>query len=371
MLTSQDDYIGHQLPTTFDHVTSSDPAWMERLWYTGHLVPAGDAIFDLGLGYHPNHNVMDAFAGITIGDKQYNIRMSRRLRPDPLLTKVGPLHFMVVEGLRRHRITLDSNPSGISFDIEFTAAMNPHEEVPHFRRRHGKVVEELARAEQLGRYSGWIKAGGQSFTLTPETWWGQRDHSWGVRPEMRTDETSPPMTHWPPLLYTWATAQFPDHGLQCYFNERRPGDFIYLTGEEVLPIGREPDRGRLIASFKHEYEWADDKFGQRLRRGEMTVTFANGSSRQIYLRALPGRYFLKAGLYGGLHGWFHSSDKGPLYIEHDVWDLNDPQVRGVARTMNDQVIEVRDGASTGYGIIECGVSRGYPKYQSIQQQPVF
>ena len=34
---------------------------MERLWYTGHPAPAGDIIFDIGLGYHPNRNVMDAF----------------------------------------------------------------------------------------------------------------------------------------------------------------------------------------------------------------------------------------------------------------------------------------------------------------------
>ena len=40
MLSKQDDFIGHQLPTTFDHVMSSDPAWMERLWYTGHPTPA-------------------------------------------------------------------------------------------------------------------------------------------------------------------------------------------------------------------------------------------------------------------------------------------------------------------------------------------
>lgn len=39
MLSKQDDFIGHQLPTTFDHVMSSDPAWMERLWYTGHPIP--------------------------------------------------------------------------------------------------------------------------------------------------------------------------------------------------------------------------------------------------------------------------------------------------------------------------------------------
>ena len=47
MLTPQDDLIGHQLPTTFDQIDNSDPAWMERLWYTGHPVPAGDVIFGI------------------------------------------------------------------------------------------------------------------------------------------------------------------------------------------------------------------------------------------------------------------------------------------------------------------------------------
>jgi len=62
---------------------------MERLWYTGHLTPSGEVIFDLGLGYHANRNVMDTFAGVTVGSKQYNFRASRHLRPNPLATKSG------------------------------------------------------------------------------------------------------------------------------------------------------------------------------------------------------------------------------------------------------------------------------------------
>ena len=69
MLSEQDDFIGHQLPTTFDHVMSSDPAWMERFGYTGHPVPAGDFMFDIGLGWHPNRNVMDGFAGVAFNRK--------------------------------------------------------------------------------------------------------------------------------------------------------------------------------------------------------------------------------------------------------------------------------------------------------------
>jgi hypothetical protein len=125
MLTAQDDLLGHQLPTTFDHVMSSDPAWMERLWYTGHRC-AGDLIVDIGLGCHPNRNVMDAFAGVTIGSRQYNLRLSRRLRPNSLETTIGPLSIRVLEGLRRHRLTLAPNDSGLAFDLEFVATLNPH-----------------------------------------------------------------------------------------------------------------------------------------------------------------------------------------------------------------------------------------------------
>ena len=87
MLSAQDDFIGHQLPTTFDHVMNSDPSWMERYWYTGHPKPDGDFIFDIGLGWHPNRNVMDGFAGVTVDGRQHNFRVSRRMRPNPLTTK--------------------------------------------------------------------------------------------------------------------------------------------------------------------------------------------------------------------------------------------------------------------------------------------
>ena len=129
---------------------SSDPSWMERLWYTGHPRPAGDFIFDVGLGWHPNRNVMDGFAGVAFAGKQYNFRASRRLRPDPLTTEIGPMKIEVLEGLRRHRLTLAPNESRLSFDLEFVATMNPHEEEPHFRRRSGRVTEQMARAQQLG-----------------------------------------------------------------------------------------------------------------------------------------------------------------------------------------------------------------------------
>ncbi|MDB5999366.1 MAG: hypothetical protein JWP52_1065 [Rhizobacter sp.] len=369
MLTPQDDLIGHQTPTTFDHVESSDPAWMERIWYTAHPVPEGDVVLDLGIGYHPNRNVMDGFAGITIGHTQTNLRLSRRLRPDPLRTRIGPLDIEVIEGLRRHRLTLGENESGLRFELEYQATMNAHEEAPHFRRRHGRVTENLMRAQQFGRYSGWVELDGRRFDVKPSQWRGQRDHSWGIRAEMRTDETRPPTTFYPPLFWTWATVQFEDYGLQWFFNERAPGDLIYLTGERTLPLGQKPRRDQLVTAITHDVTWADDPQGQTLASGVFELGFADGSQRTVQLRTLPGRYFLKGGLYGGYQGWAQGDDKGALYMEHDRWDLRDAAVRKTARTLSDHVIEVRDGGNVGYGVIEYGVAPGYPGYESVQMHP--
>ncbi|MFT3792302.1 MAG: hypothetical protein QM741_14795 [Rudaea sp.] len=368
MLTAQDDLIGHQLPTTFDHVMSSDPAWMERLWYTGHPKD-GSLIFDIGLGYHPNRNVMDAFAGVTIDGTQYNFRASRHLRPNPLETTVGPLKIEVLDGLRRHRLQLAPNESGLAFDIEFLGTMNAHEEEPHFRRRNGRVTEHMARGQQLGAYRGWLEVDGQRHAIESQDWLGQRDHSWGIRAEMRTDESHPPLTFYPPFFYAWTTVQFAGRGLHVFFKERAPGEFIYLSGEEVLSLGQKPQRGRRMAGVNHEIEWADDPHGQTVRAGKFEVKLDDGSTRVLHIRTLPARYFLKGGLYGGLNGWFHGDDKGKLHIEHERWDLDAPEIRKLARTLCDHVIEVRDGNEVGYGIMEYGVGAGYAKYPQVQQHP--
>lgn len=368
MLTAQDDLIGHQLPTTFDHVGNSDPSWMERLWYTGHP-KSGDLIFDIGLGYHPNRNVMDAFAGVTIGTRQINFRASRRLRPNPLETAVGPLKIEVLEGLKRHRLSLAPNESGLSFDIEFLGTMNAHEEEPHFRRRNGRVTEHMARGQQLGAYRGWIEVDGHRRAIEPQGWLGQRDHSWGIRAEMRTDEAHPPVTFYPPFFYAWTTVQFASKGLHVFFKERAPGDFIYLSGEEVLPLGEKPQAGRRMAGVSHDVQWANDPHGQTVATASFCVELDDGSQRPLSIRTLPARYFLKGGLYGGLDGWFHGDDKGRLHVEHDRWNLEDPAIRKLARTLCDHVIEVRVGDEVGYGIMEYGVGKGYAKYEQVQQHP--
>lgn len=121
--------------------------------------------------------------------------------------------------------------------------------------------------------------------------------------------------------------------------------------------------------MSHDLQWADDAHGQTVAAATFDVKLDDGSHRLLSVRTLPARYFLKGGLYGGLNGWFHGDDKGKLHVAHDRWNLEDSTVRKLARTLCDHVIEVRMGEEVGYGIMEYGVGRGYPRYQHVQQHP--
>jgi hypothetical protein len=177
------------------------------------------------------------------------------------------------------------------------------------------------------------------------------------------------MTFYPPFLFLWTTVQFENHGLQLFLKERAPGDKIYVTGEEVGIIGTRAKPGRRLVAMTHDIVWADDPQGQTIRSATLKPIFSDGSSRILELRALPGRYYLKGGLYGGLDGWFQGDDKGKLFMQHERWNLREPETRRQVRTLSDHVIEVRDGDAVGWGIMEYGVGRGYAHYEQVQQHP--
>lgn len=368
MLTPQDDLLGHQLPTSFAHVGNSDPAWMERYWYNGFSVPDGELMLEVGFGLYQNRNVMDGYVSVSVGGIQRNLRVSRHAQPDPLTPAIGPFRIEVIQGMREHRLVVEPNESGITMDVRFFATMTTYEEEHHFRRRKGKITEDMARYHQGGRFEGWIEVDGERHELKRETFWGLRDHSWGVRAELRTDETHPPVTQYPPMLFLWGAAQFETYGIHLYLNEMSPERQLYISGQLVHPIGSD-ERNKAVTRIAHQIEWKPDPHGQSVDNAVLDVELARGGRLQLKMRALPSRVFLKGGLYGGLDGWFHGDDKGELYIEHDRWDLSDGPTRRKLRTLASQSYEIDDGTSKGYGILQLGVVEGYPLYKEVQGHP--
>ena len=370
MLTPQDDFLGHQTAATFDQPSSSDLRWTERYWYSGHRT-AGDMIFDIGFGQYPNRNVMDAFAGVTVGGVQHNFRCSRRLHSktqNALDPRVGPLRVEIVAGMREHRLVLEANDSGIAFDLRFVATTEGAQELQSFRRRLSRVEEDLTRMSQFARWEGWLEVAGTRYEIRPEEWWGQRDHSWGVRSEMKTDFAAPPMQTHADFFWMWCMYQFEDFGVCLFTKERSSGSNLYLSGSESPRLGR-GGKPRHISGFEHDLEWADDPLGQSILSGKLRFSFEGGGSRELSIETMPGRFYLKGGLYGGFNGWNHGDDRGPYHAEHDAWDLSDPLTRERARTLGDHVTRASSEGAVGWGISEYGVAAGFPRYAVAQRHP--
>ena len=369
MLTSQDDLIGHQTPQVFAKSADGDLRFTERYWYTAHPIDGSGIIFDAGLGYYPNRKVMDGFAGVTIGRKQHNFRASRRLGDNPLETFVGPFRIEIIEGMKRHRLSLGENASGISFELEFDATFPAAQEKQNYRERNGTVEEDLARVAQFGRWRGWIVVNGHRFDVEPEQWWGQRDRSWGIRSEMRTDETRPPVANHRNFFWTWSMLQFEDSAISVFLKERTPGKPHYLSGSEFRRQADGSIVHREIVSVEHSLKWEDDPMGQTIATADLGFQFDRGAPRQVRMLGLPVRFYLKAGMYGGYKGWTHGDDRGEYLANHDVWNLDDPETRRLARQLSDHVFKLESEGKSGIGISEYGVAAGYPLYAAPQEFP--
>lgn len=374
MMSAQDDLIGHQAPAPFaQRAGNGDVRFTERYWYTLHpvtgVVDGVPLIIDIGMGYYPNKGVMDVFAGITVGRKQHNFRASRSLGATPLEAGAGPLRIEVVEGMKLHRLTLKDNDSGFSFALDFEASFPAAQEKQNYRERKGEIEEDMVRISQFGRWSGWFTINGKRYEVAPQTWWGQRDHSWGIRSAMLTDEAAPPVQKHSNFFWTWSMFQFEDMGISVFLKEREPGKPHYLSASEFVRAADGSVTHREATGATHELEWADDPLGQTIVAGSFTLAFAEGPPRTVRMEGQQARYYLKGGLYGGFNGWNHGDNKGEYHCEHDVWDLDDAATRAKARTLGDHVVRATCDGRTGIGISEYGVAEGYPRYPGPQKHP--
>lgn len=373
-ITDDDDRLGHQTAQRIARPAFADAGahggvFTERFWYMGTNAPKGDFVFGAGLGYYPNRRVMDGYVGVTVGGVQHAFHASRHLGSTPFRTQIGPMTIDVARNMRWHRIELAPNDSGLTLQIEFGGAFSPNDEGLDTLAKDGKVVSQVSRFVQMGHYTGWVEVDGRRLEFTPENpLWGARDRSWGLRLESRTDESHPPVTRFRPLLFMWVCAQFESSAIHFFLKESAPGVTRFMVGDETFAIGS-GQAPRKIVRVEHDIAWSGDPHSQFIAGGRFVLHFEDGTQRTLRMRALPGKFFLKAGLYGGWRGWFQGDDKGPLHLSNVRWNHGDPETRRELRTLAEQAIEFDDDGRRGWGTVQGGVAEGYPRYHEVQHLP--
>ena len=364
MLTKYDEYLCHQIVSTFDHVGTSAREWTERIWFCAHDT-TGDFILVAGFGYYPNRNVIDAFTCLAIeGKTQHVVRASRELRPRIDEVTVGPFSWEVVEPMKQVRAALGDNEYGVSYDILFDGTMPPTEEGQFFRSR-GRVVEDINRYWQVGAPSGWIKVDGQTHKVDPGSWQTKRDHSWGIRrgaveyQEVGVQPGEIPIGY----FYSGAGWQFNDWGAMYHTREIENGEVISFSGGLFYPYGSGKEELRL-ASIEHNFTFRTDVPGLRqVNGGTVTLNAVDGSTRKVSIRPLGVVYIGTGGYsYANYRGFTHGLWMGPSWMDGFTLDISAPEVMREITFLDELICELECDGQIGYGMTEVMVIGKYPKY---------
>ena len=354
MLTPLDDYLIHQAPYTVDTVATSDRNFYDR-YYFGMNTLDGRVAMIVAFGCYPNAGVMDAFATVAVdGKAQYIVRASRALGADRSDTHVGPIGVQVVEPLRKARVWCEPTEHPLSFDLTFEGVTFPFEE-PHFFRRSGpRVVMDYTRMTQNGRWSGTLAAGGETYAVTPDRWWGAKDHSWGIRP-LGGEPPGPPPVGGGGLagfFWTWSPMQFDDACLMYTCSEDGDGARWHTASELLYPeAARKPPEPLTVVGHELKLRPGTRHFDS----GAMLVARRDGTPVRITMEPKSTIYMSGAG-YAYLGGWRHAQYHGPLVIEGETWDLGDPAVVAKAGTHTQTICDFHvdgiDELGTGHGVFE-------------------
>ena len=315
MLTPLDDSLWHQLPTTFDHVGTSDPRFFDRLWFAASDRQGGRTL-QFTMGVYQNMNVVDGGMVAIVDGKQHNLRVSRQLRPT-YETVCGPLNIEIVEPLKHIRLKIAHD--GFRGELDWRATLPPQEEHQHYKRSAGRVIEDYARYDQTGSCTGWLELAGKRVTV--DDWWACRDHSWGVRErvgiaEPRTGLVPPPVGGLFSFLF-YSTDAYGGH-----VQVARGADGLRYLSASILDgaTGAVRWNGQ---SAEIEVAFIDDTRPRRLRRAAFDVTATNGERTRIEVEALGSSVAMPGLGYGGYHdGLGLGVWRGLQHVEAEIWDVS-------------------------------------------------
>ena len=353
MITAADEYLIHQTPYTFDHTATSDRNFYDRYFFNGYRRDGG-VFFAMAFGAYPNLGIMDAAFSVVVDGKQRFVRASRVLGADRMDTRVKPLSVQVVEPLKRIRIRVAKNKWGIQADLTMEMRSLPNEE-PHFLRRdhNNAVAMDYTRITQHVTWSGKIIVDGKTYDLSQDTWWGARDHSWGVRTIGGGDRRGAPAATPPQFFWNWAPLNFEDLCTLYTVSELADGTRWHQSGVILTP---NPAPSEEEVDVDHDLTF--EKGTRRLSKA--TVFMRPKKGKELAVEFKPLYHFLMKGIGYGEPRWGHGMWVGPDEVDGGEYDLatEDPMASLHVQTVS----EVSAGRHKGIGVFEIIVIGPHKKY---------
>ena len=345
MLTGADEYPFHQTPEPMAFA-GTDRNFYDRYFFNGYAAD-GSIFFAVAFGLYPQLDIMDASVSVVKDGVQHVLRASRHMKHDRAVLEVGPIALEIIKPLEQVRITIAENDGSISGDVTFHVRHAPIEEPRFIKRLGSRAFMDYTRLTQNVGWSGHLTVAGERLELSPDSWWGTRDRSWGIRPVGAPDSQPPADGNFTQFFWVWSPANFQNHVV-----------FAHTNDDEY---GRPWNRSAVIEGIggeRHHYEDVefDITFAPGTRRINALTVDLKGEGGDAQLRYEVKSRFFMSGL-GYTHPvWGHGRDLGELKVEHEQFASTDAD-EGNPLWMHQQglsSVELDIGGTTikGAGIVE-------------------
>lgn len=306
MLTAGDEYPIHQTPEPIAFA-GSDRNFYDRFFFNGYNAD-GSVFFAVAMGVYPHLNIIDGAVSILRDGKQSSVFLSRPLNMDRMATHVGGLSVEVVEPLKRIRLKLEET-EGIALDVSFEGRAFPIEE-PRFTYRQGpRMLMDCTRMTQNGGWSGKLRIDGEEIGVSPETWRGTRDRSWGVRPIGSPDPQPLVPAQLPQFYWIWTPLNFEDRSVFFHVNDDSEGH-SWNTRAVIVPDNAGHGEHLHLESATANVTYRSGT--RRAERGSLTLTDKHG--RGLGVKLEPQSIFLMKGIGYGHPKWRHGAYHGEQLV---------------------------------------------------------
>ena len=237
-LTAMDEHLVHQLPEPLPNTALHHPHWRESYFFIAHRPDALGDVVILTMASYPQRQMLDSLQMGRVGGVQVLGHQARAYDGDPHTTEVGGARVEIIKPYEEIRYSADPDKCELGMDLTFRARTKPYGLRRGTMRAGHEIIWDQSHMFQSGTYNGTYTYKGETFEV--RDWWGQRDHSWGIREHSRCP------------LWLWFQIQLPDGFLGVWHWEYANGAPVYTDGCWASTDGSDPVP---LVAFEHDVEW--------------------------------------------------------------------------------------------------------------------
>jgi hypothetical protein len=240
-LTAADELFVHQIPEPLPNVVTHHDHWRESYFFVLHPREGEGDVVILTMAHFPKREEVDSLQMGRIGGQRIFARHVRPYDGDPHTPVVGPVAIDIVEPYKTIGLKVEGESAPVELDLTFTARTAPALLRRGTMKVRDEVVWDQSHMLQSGNFSGSYTHDGTTYEV--DNWWGQRDHSWGIRNHGRCP------------MWMWLAIQLPDGMFGVWHWEYANGARIYTDGCFAPADGSEPIP---LVDFRHDLHWTGE-----------------------------------------------------------------------------------------------------------------